>query len=110
MLIVLTVTSVLSIENSLAKTQVLSDAQVKQKVIEESIAAYPGPCACPFNQARNGSSCGKRSAWSKPGGYDPICYASEVTPQMIKAGVKNINNRWLCNSVHFVTDRLSPPS
>lgn len=83
-LIMLAVTSVLSIENSLAKTQALSDAQVKQKVIEESIAAYPGPCACPFNQARNGSSCGKRSAWSKPGGYDPVCYASEVTPQMIK--------------------------
>lgn len=55
-LIVLAVTSVLSIENSLAKTQILSDAQVKQKVIEESIAAYPGPCACPFNQARNGST------------------------------------------------------
>lgn len=83
-LTVLAASSLLSIESSLAKTQVLSDAQVKQKVIEASIADYPGPCACPFNHARNGSSCGKRSAWSKPGGYDPICYADEVTPQMIK--------------------------
>lgn len=83
-LILLAASSLLSIESSLAKTSVLSDAQIKQKVIEESIAQYPGPCACPFNHARNGSSCGKRSAWSKPGGYDPICYANEVTPQMIK--------------------------
>lgn len=83
-LIVLTVSSLLSCESSLAKTPILSDAQVKQKVIEDSIAQYPGPCACPFNHARNGSSCGKRSAWSKPGGYDPVCYADEVTPQMIK--------------------------
>lgn len=67
-----------------AKTSGISDAQIKQKIIEESIADYPGPCACPFNQARNGSSCGKRSAWSKPGGYDPICYAREVTPEMVK--------------------------
>lgn len=83
-LILLAASSLLSIESSLAKTSVLSDAQIKQKVIEESIAQYPGPCACPFNHSRNGSSCGKRSAWSKPGGYDPICYADEVTPQMIK--------------------------
>ena len=83
-LILLAASSLLSSESSLAKTSVLSDAQIKQKVIEESIAQYPGPCACPFNHARNGSSCGKRSAWSKPGGYDPICYADEVTPQMIK--------------------------
>jgi hypothetical protein len=76
--------SVFSINSSAAKTQRMSDAQVKQKIIAESIASYPGPCACPFNQARNGSSCGKRSAWSKPGGYDPVCYADEVTPEMIK--------------------------
>lgn len=63
----------------------INDEQIKQRIIEESIAAYPGTCACPFNQARNGSRCGKRSAWSKAGGYSPICYASEVTPEMIKA-------------------------
>jgi len=76
--------SLCAISGSFAVTPI-SDAQIKQRIIEESIAAYPGPCACPFNQARNGSSCGKRSAWSKAGGYDPICYASEVTPEMIKA-------------------------
>lgn len=63
----------------------LSDAQVKQAIIQESIAYYPGPCPCPYNVARNGSACGRRSAYSKQGGYDPICYAEQVTAEMIRA-------------------------
>lgn len=78
------VVSFFTFNSSYARTPV-SDTQVKKRIIAESIAEYPGPCACPFNQARNGSSCGKRSAWSKPGGYSPICYADEVTPEMVKA-------------------------
>lgn len=70
--------------NAAAKVNLLSDAQIKNKIIAESIADYPGVCACPFNQARNGSSCGRRSAWSKAGGYSPICYQNEVTAEMIK--------------------------
>lgn len=62
----------------------VSDAQVKQAIIDESIAAYPGTCACPFNSARNGIACGGRSAWSKAGGYSPICYKKEVTKEMVK--------------------------
>lgn len=70
---------------ALAKGPAISDAQIKENIIKESIAEYPGICACPFNRARNGSSCGKRSAWSKAGGYSPICYKDEVTKEMIKA-------------------------
>jgi len=62
----------------------LSDAEVKQQIIEESIDSYPGNCACPFNAARNGSRCGGRSAWSRQGGYAPICYAKEVTAEMVR--------------------------
>jgi hypothetical protein len=60
-----------------------TDAEVKKEVIAESIAAYPGKCSCPYNVARNGSACGGRSAWSKQGGYSPICYEREVTAEMI---------------------------
>lgn len=67
-----------------AKQPKVSDNEVKQLIIEESIASYPGTCACPYNRARNGSSCGRRSAWSKAGGYSPICYKDEVTKEMIK--------------------------
>nr|WP_233468302.1 hypothetical protein [Enterobacter asburiae] len=62
---------------------------LKENVIAESIASYPGVCACPFNRARNGSACGRRSAWSKAGGYAPICYKNEVTDEMVKQWREN---------------------
>ena len=61
----------------------LSDSQVRERIIAESVATYPGRCPCPWNRASNGSKCGGRSAWSKPGGRNPICYPEEVTPDMI---------------------------
>lgn len=60
-----------------------SNAQIKKQIIQESINSYPGNCPCPYNRASNGSKCGKRSAWSKQGGYAPICYENEVTASMI---------------------------
>lgn len=39
---------------AIAKSNQLTDDQVKQKIIDDSIASYPGTCACPFNTARNG--------------------------------------------------------
>ena len=35
---------------------------------------YSGSCPCPHSIASDGSICGDRSAWSKPGGYEPSCY------------------------------------
>ena len=71
-----------------AKEQVpdakLVDDQVKQQIIQESIDSYPGNCPCPYNSARNGSRCGKRSAWSRAGGYAPICYKEEITDEMVQ--------------------------
>ncbi|MGC0967735.1 hypothetical protein WKH73_12860 [Pantoea agglomerans] len=66
-----------------AKTSKQSDDQIRQLIIEDSIASYPGVCACPFNAARNGSSCGRRSAWSKQGGYAPVCYKKEVSKEIV---------------------------
>lgn len=62
----------------------LSDEQIKQQIIQQSIAGYAGNCPCPYNVARNGSSCGRRSAYLKPRGYDPICYPRDVTAGMIQ--------------------------
>lgn len=61
----------------------LSDAEIKRLLIEESISDYPGNCPCPYNTARNGSSCGRRSAYSRPGGAAPLCYPSDVTDEMV---------------------------
>jgi hypothetical protein len=61
----------------------ISDQQIVQNVINESIANYSGRCPCPYNKTSNGSSCEKRSAYSRAGGYSPLCYPSDVTPSMI---------------------------
>ena len=63
----------------------LSDAQIAQTLIQQSIASYPGTCPCPYSTARNGSRCGHRSAYSRPGGYAPLCFSSDVTPSQIAA-------------------------
>lgn len=60
-----------------------TDTQIKQAIIRESLASYPGNCPCPYSSMRNGQACGKRSAYSKPGGYSPICYEADVTPEMV---------------------------
>ncbi len=61
----------------------ISDQQIVQNIINESIANYSGNCPCPYNRASNGSNCGRRSAYSRAGGYAPICYASDVTSEMM---------------------------
>ena len=55
-----------------------------QQIINQSLASYPGNCPCPYNSDRAGRSCGRRSAYSRPGGYSPICYATDVTEDMIQ--------------------------
>ena len=67
-----------------AKSTALSNDAVATILIKESRDQYDGPCACPYDHARNGSSCGKRSAYSRPGGEEPLCYRSDVTPEMIE--------------------------
>lgn len=69
----------------------LSDEEIKQQIIRNSIASYPGRCPCPYNTMRNGNSCGGRSAYSKPGRRSPICYQTDVTPQMMQR-YKNRNS------------------
>jgi len=57
---------------------------IKREIIQSSINSYPGNCPCPYNRDRAGRKCGKRSAYSKPGGYSPICYPSDVTDEMVQ--------------------------
>ncbi len=67
-----------------SSTFAATDTQIKRVIIQESLASYPGPCPCPYNIMRNGRACGRRSAYSRPGGYSPVCYESDVTPEMIR--------------------------
>ena len=53
-------------------------SKTPKQLIKESIAKYPGKCPCPYSLMSNGKKCGKRSAYSKPGGYEPLCYVSDI--------------------------------
>ncbi len=35
---------------------------------------YVGTCDCPYDRMRNGRICGRTSAYSRPGGREPVCY------------------------------------
>jgi hypothetical protein len=61
-----------------------NDAQIKQRIIRESIAGYSGSCPCPYNTDRGGRRCGDRSAYIRPGGAAPLCFPSDVTPEMVR--------------------------
>jgi hypothetical protein len=66
----------------------LTAAAIAAIIVQASRAQYHAggrPCACPDDRARNGSSCGGRSAYSRPGGASPLCYPSDVTAAMIES-------------------------
>jgi SH3-like domain-containing protein len=71
--------------------QKMSPEDIIRLLMKASMAGYPGNCACPDYSAKNGSRCGRRSAYCRPGGWRPLCYPSDVTPQMIKAFRENGN-------------------
>jgi hypothetical protein len=63
-------------------------AEIAAILIAASRSAYHStgrPCACPDDLTRNGSACGGRSAYSRPGGAAPLCYPQDITPAMIEA-------------------------
>ena len=74
----------LSFSSSFSKTK-MTDVQIKQILIQKSKENYPGSCACPDQRDSIGRLCGKRSAWSRPGGHKPLCYLIDVTPRMIES-------------------------
>ncbi len=62
-----------------------TDAEVRGQMIRESLASYPGNCPCPYSTMRNGRSCGGRSAYSRPGGYAPLCYPADISDDMVRS-------------------------
>lgn len=81
----LAILMVLTMASPSSGGQSMSDTQVKQAIIRQSIASYSGSCPCPYSTARNGSRCGGRSAYSRPGGAAPFCYASDVSAAQVAA-------------------------
>ena len=66
----------------------LTGQQIAAIIVKASRDAYyrnGHPCACPDDLARNGSRCGGRSAYSRPGGAEPYCYVADVPKEKIDA-------------------------
>lgn len=61
-----------------------SSAEIRKRLIAASIAEYSGSCPCPYHSDRAGRSCGRRSAYSRPGGYAPLCYPRDVSDEMVE--------------------------
>lgn len=65
----------------------LTAAAIAALIVAASRQAYYAtgrPCACPDDRMRNGRACGSRSAYSRPGGAQPLCFASDVSARMIE--------------------------
>lgn len=62
-----------------------SDGQIRQLIMQQSLAYYSGSCPCPYNVDRGGRRCGRRSAYSRPGGASPMCYPSDVSDAQVQA-------------------------
>jgi hypothetical protein len=70
------------------------DSDIRQQILQSSINEYRAtghPCACPYNTARNGSRCGGRSAYTRPGGAAPVCYPKDISDQMVTDWKKQHN-------------------
>jgi hypothetical protein len=69
-----------------AKAAAVSAAEIASLIVQESRQRYYAtghPCACPEDVTKNGRSCGRNSAYSRPGGAVPLCYVNDVTSEMI---------------------------
>lgn len=62
----------------------LSDQQIRQILVRQSIVAFAGSCACPYFSNADGSLCGGDSAWSQREAGAPLCYDAEVDTFMIR--------------------------
>jgi len=62
-----------------------NDAAIKQAIIKQSIASYPGNCPRPYNTDRAGRRCGGRSAYNRAGGYAPLCFPEDVSRADVQA-------------------------
>ena len=71
--------------------QIITDAQIRDRLIQQSRANYSGSCPCPYNVDRGGRACGGRSAYSRPGGASPLCYPSDVSDAEVRAYRQRLN-------------------
>jgi len=63
--------------------EALTDEQIRELIIKESIADYSGACPCPYSEKSSGDKCGDSSAYSKPRGQEPLCYSKDISTDKV---------------------------
>ena len=70
-----------------------SDGEIRQRIIRESIARYPGNGPCPYSVDSNGRRYGGRSAHSRAGNAAPKCYPSDISAAEVAAYRRTLQRR-----------------
>lgn len=60
---------------SFTKTEIL---QAKEEIVKLSVMGS-GNCPCPYSMTRNGSACGKKSAYTGGSGRGPSCFVEDIS-------------------------------
>jgi hypothetical protein len=61
----------------------LPDSVAREYAINFSIKQYAEPCPCPYSKDFQSLQCGDRSAYTRTGGAEPLCYARDVSLEEI---------------------------
>lgn len=61
----------------------LTDDEIRDRMISQSISSYSGNCPCPYFRDSAGRRCGARSAWSRGGGAAPLCYRGDISDEAV---------------------------
>ena len=83
-------------------TRVLTAAAIALILVQESRNAYYAtgrPCACPEDFTRSGRRCGGNSAYSRPGGAEPLCYPGDVSAALIEKHRARLSNSLSASNV-----------
>ena len=92
-----------------AATEELTDSQIREVLVQDSIGRYTGSCACPYHQKWNERlfrfpnnfrdhptiKCGNESEYVRPGGPTVFCYNSDVPLEMVEAYREHLRSTFL---------------
>jgi hypothetical protein len=70
-----------------AATKEAGDAQARRLIVEQSIASFRArgqACTCPYDIAKDGSSCSGSSAYSRGARGTLLCFRGDVAAEMIQ--------------------------
>ena len=73
------------VPTAMVAAHMMSEAEIRRTLVQQSIAAYDGACPCPYTKTANGSECGQRSAYSKRSGSEPMCFPGDVPNDSVAA-------------------------